>query len=62
MIQVYPLRDKREHDLDGACCWCDPVVDWEGPEALVIHNALDGREALEQEGIKTGKKWEMLPQ
>lgn len=49
MIHVYPLNDKREHDTNGTVCWCEPVVDWDLPEALVVHNSADGQETLEQD-------------
>jgi hypothetical protein len=49
VIHVYPVNDKRLHELNGTGCWCEPTVEWEHPEALVIHNSLDGRETLEQD-------------
>jgi hypothetical protein len=62
MIHVIPIDDIREHeDYD---CWCDPLVNWLGEDgvpyingALVTHNSADGREKLEEQGIKTGKQW-----
>lgn len=39
---VVPLEDLREHDPDRAC-WCKPVLD----EGVIVHNAMDGREAFE---------------
>lgn len=47
VIHIYPRNDTKEHVLEGTTCWCDPVVEWEHPEALVIHNAADGREHSE---------------
>jgi hypothetical protein len=49
MIHVYPLKDEREHDTgDTTTCWCEPKLDTEGPELIVIHNSMDGRELIEQ--------------
>ena len=45
MIHVYPLNDLREHEVDGGYCWCRPKVDFD--EAVIIHNAMDGREQWE---------------
>lgn len=58
---VYPLRDERPHDTSGTVCWCNPRVEFNDPETgeayfepLVIHNAADCRELIEQaEEIKT---------
>lgn len=62
MVHVYPLRDKRQHDTEGTMCWCEPVLDWTLPEALVVHNSLDGRETLEQQGKRDpAKKWKTQP-
>jgi hypothetical protein len=40
---VYPLGDLREH-YASLECWCVPVED----DGVVVHNALDGREAYER--------------
>lgn len=48
MIHVYPVGDEREHELQGTTCPCGPRVEWEDAEALVIHNAFDCREILEE--------------
>lgn len=42
---VYPLNDFRDHDTDDKNCWCHPYIDDE--DMLVIHNAMDGREHVE---------------
>jgi hypothetical protein len=62
MIQVIPIDDIREHE--GYDCWCKPLVNWLDEDAapfsdgpLVTHNSADGREKLEEQGIKTGKQW-----
>ena len=41
-IHVYPIADLREHEI-SADCWCKPEAD----EELIVHHALDGREAFE---------------
>lgn len=48
MIHVYPVNDLTEHELEGTCCWCQPDVDWNQPEVLVVHNSADGRELRER--------------
>lgn len=59
-VHVYPLKDKREHVLDGLFCPCmpklvprDPIV-VDGVEAqpdhsasVIRHNSYDGRELSE---------------
>lgn len=54
-MHVSPIRDEREHVLEGTQCWCHPEVLWNDPEtgepfteALVVHNSADGRELIEQ--------------
>lgn len=44
MIQVTPINDLMEHEQEGTMCHCEPEVDWSHAEAIVMHNALDGRE------------------
>lgn len=41
---VYPLNDLKEHDTDGAACWCNPTHDGD----VVVHNSMDRREEYEQ--------------
>ncbi len=55
MYHVYPINDERKHELVGTMCPCRPTVEWADPktgkayvEALVIHNAFDCRELIEQ--------------
>lgn len=63
MIHVYPLNDEKAHELEGTTCHCGPSVEWSDPEtgeayseALVIHNAFDCREIVEEaERIKEAK-------
>ncbi len=44
---VYPMDDYRPHVLDvGGCCWCRPEFDAHRP-VILVHNAMDGREAFE---------------
>jgi hypothetical protein len=42
-LHVIPMGDLREHEATAAC-WCVPVED----DGVVVHNALDGREAYER--------------
>jgi hypothetical protein len=55
MTHVYPVNDEQEHELEGTMCSCGPTVEWNNPltgesypEVLVIHNAFDCREVVEQ--------------
>lgn len=67
MVNVIPLNDEREHIRDTHC-WCEPRIDYRdtntGAEypngSLIIHNAADGRETVEQligEQLAPGKNW-----
>ncbi len=44
-MHIYPVNDVRDHETEGKPCWCAPTVDEE--EGVIIHNAMDGREAYE---------------
>lgn len=48
MIHVYPTNDLRPHELEGTMCPCGPTVEWDHPEAIVIHRSWDGRELRER--------------
>lgn len=50
-IHVLPVKDLREHE-ESRTCWCQPVIDLTGRTALVVHQALDGRELVEQHGLQ----------
>lgn len=43
--EVTPIKDIRSH-ASGAACWCQPKT----VGGVLVHNALDGREVLEQWG------------
>ena len=43
---VVPVDDLIEHDL-SVNCWCNPKIEVIGADLLVIHNAADMREVLE---------------
>ncbi len=47
---VYPVNDARPHDTEsGGTCECEPKVEFlDNGDTLVIHNAWDGREIIEQ--------------
>lgn len=54
-MHVYPLNDEQPHELEGTMCHCGPRVLWSDPETgeaysevLVIHNAFDCREIVEE--------------
>lgn len=42
---VLPVNDLRDHDK-SASCWCKPVALEDEPR-VIVHNAMDGREAFE---------------
>lgn len=44
---VVPVNDLRDHVTDGLLCWCKPRRS-EDDEAVIIHNAMDQREAYER--------------
>lgn len=55
MWHIHPLDDEREHVLEGSRCWCEPMIFWNDqdtgeilPDGLVVHNAADCREVVEQ--------------
>lgn len=41
-INVVPLNDWIIHD-DSTICICEPSIEWNNNEMLIIHNAIDGR-------------------
>lgn len=43
---IYPVGDLREHNTESLGCKCKPFIDWDN--YLVVHNAYDKREAVEQ--------------
>ncbi len=47
-VHVYPLDDLQEHVTVGTDCPCEPTVTVEGAVLLIIHNAFDHREIIEQ--------------
>ena len=47
-IHVYPLNDLQEHKTVGVDCPCEPTVKVEGATLIIIHNAFDHREIVEQ--------------
>ena len=47
-VHVYPENDLHEHVLVGTDCPCAPTVEVVGASLLIIHNAFDHREIVEQ--------------
>lgn len=45
---VYPIDDKQEHDLESPDCPCSPTIEVMGDKLLIIHNAFDFRDVLEE--------------
>ena len=55
MINIMPVNDEREHE-GATTCWCNPQLITDEPELIVVHNAADCRELIEQaEEIKEAK-------
>lgn len=65
MIHVLPIDDTKPHEEEGTMCPCAPTVEWENAEAVVIHNAFDGREisedSLDSECPTCGLDTHLLP-
>lgn len=47
-MHVYPLDDLKEHDTSGTDCHCNPRIEVIGGSLLIIHNAYDHREIIEE--------------
>ncbi len=47
-IHVYPINDLQEHILIGVDCPCKPDVEVIGAILVIVHNAFDHREIVEQ--------------
>lgn len=67
MVNIVPNNDERRH-VHQTDCWCEPVVHWQDDETgevfengpLVVHNAADHREAVEEligEQLAQDKDW-----
>jgi hypothetical protein len=48
IIHVLPINDLEPHDEEGTICKCEPKVEFVEGGMLVIHNAYDQREIIEQ--------------
>ena len=47
-VHVVPVNDIKEHVEGDDDCPCNPRVEYVGSGYLVVHNAWDDRELLEQ--------------
>lgn len=55
---IVPTKDLIAHKDDGSPCDCCPMVEFlENGDTLVIHNAWDGREILEELDRDKQNKW-----
>lgn len=54
---ILPINDIKEHE-ESTICECEPKIEFIQGEMLIIHNAFDQREILEQveEILKNGNK------
>lgn len=41
---IFPVHDIEEHDTDSLDCWCNPDIEEDEGETIVLHNAGDERE------------------
>jgi hypothetical protein len=48
MIHILPIDDLEPHIESGTSCKCNPKVEIEEGELIVIHNAFDLREVVEK--------------
>lgn len=48
MITIVPTNDSKPHDEESTVCECNPKIDFENGEMIIIHNAFDNREIIEQ--------------
>lgn len=46
MINIIPENDLKEH-IESSTCECNPRVEFENGEMIIIHNSYDGREWME---------------
>ena len=51
MINILPINDLKEH-IESSICECNPSVEFENGEMIIIHNSYDGRELLEDLSIE----------
>lgn len=50
VYHVLPVNDEREHQ-ESYQCPCNPVVENEGGNMVIIHNSFDGRENFEPDNF-----------
>lgn len=48
IIHIVPTNDIEEHVEVGATCRCNPKVEFEDGNMIIVHNAFDLREVVEQ--------------
>jgi hypothetical protein len=59
---VIPVNDLEPHTDHGYNCPCNPFVDCDGDNVLVVHNAFDGRDIIEKlESINPNENKEETP-
>lgn len=47
MINILPINDLQEH-TENSTCECNPKIEFENGEMIIIHNSYDGREHKEE--------------
>lgn len=62
MTIVLPVDDIAEHDLESTTCKCNPKVEFENGNMILIHDAFDGRQEIEKAGIvfQNPKGWDVI--
>jgi hypothetical protein len=48
MFAIVPTNDIRDHKDYDTTCECEPKVVFENGEMIIIHNAFDQREIIEE--------------
>ena len=47
-MHIYPINDLKEHNIFSTNCECNPKIEIHNGVMLVIHNAFDQREIIEE--------------
>jgi hypothetical protein len=50
-LHVTPIRDMKRHRYSRRC-WCAPKLEAVEGGVLVLHQAMDGRELVEEHGLQ----------
>lgn len=64
MTIILPIDDITEHDEQSTTCKCNPAVLFENGDMILVHDAFDGRQELEEIGIVSAAtdRWRIVYQ